>query len=148
VRQLLSAWIAGYVSHANRSGEGVFDTVPVQDNRALAAIVAQICAVNPDQLVDSVMATVVEGFADARADVADDAVELVAGERAIRLRPAVLLAVQERLIALGHLPADAVADGVFGPQTLAAIQSYQADKGLTQTGLPDAPTLFAIFVQG
>lgn len=142
---LLANWIAGYLSHVNRSTETMFDAVPVQDNRAIAGIVTRICAENPDQMTEAVVATVVSAFGDVSVGVASDAVEIRAEDRAVLVRQPVLVAVQQRLAELGHLPSDAVADGVFGPQTQRGLEQFQGQRGLTVTGLPDAATLFSLF---
>ena len=54
-----------------------------------------------------------------------------------RLHILVCLA-QKRLGALGY--ADFAADGVFGPLTRAAVESYQRDRGCAVTGKLDTAT--------
>ena len=50
---------------------------------------------------------------------------------------------QEKLIALGYLPADG-ADGVYGGGTAAVIREIQAEEGLKQTGIANISTQAAI----
>jgi peptidoglycan hydrolase-like protein with peptidoglycan-binding domain len=51
--------------------------------------------------------------------------------------------VQERLVALGHLPADALS-GHYDRRTLDAVARFQASRGLTVDGIPDAATADAL----
>ncbi|MGE5560624.1 MAG: peptidoglycan-binding protein [Chloroflexota bacterium] len=53
-----------------------------------------------------------------------------------------VLAVQERLIQLGYDPGPA--DGVFGPQTEAAVRAFQSDSGLTVDGIVGPQTYRAL----
>jgi len=53
-----------------------------------------------------------------------------------------VLALQERLAALGHPPGPA--DGVFGPQTEAALRAFQSGRGLPVTGTLDEAGLQAL----
>lgn len=52
--------------------------------------------------------------------------------------------VQERLITLGYLP-DGSNDGKLGPQTRGAIETYQADQGLTVDGMVGPNTTAKLF---
>lgn len=142
----LAAWIAGYLSMANRMTPSLFDAVPVQDNRALASLVVAICRDNPNQMTETVLATVVESFSDAAARVSGELIEISVNDRTVRVRQPTILAVQERLVELGHLSSDSVVDGVFGPNTRGALEGFQASKSLNVTGLPDSATLIALFV--
>lgn len=49
---------------------------------------------------------------------------------------------QRRLQSQGYRPGSA--DGIMGPQTVTALQEYQADKGLSVTGRVDVDTLDAL----
>jgi peptidoglycan hydrolase-like protein with peptidoglycan-binding domain len=51
-------------------------------------------------------------------------------------------ALQTDLKTLGFF--DEVVDGIYGPDTVAAVKAFQADVGLPETGLPDPPTQNAI----
>lgn len=56
------------------------------------------------------------------------------------MRPAVLQAVQRRLIARGHLP-EGSADGVYGEQTAEAVAAFRDQADLAPPSLPDAWTM-------
>jgi peptidoglycan hydrolase-like protein with peptidoglycan-binding domain len=51
--------------------------------------------------------------------------------------------VQEALIAAGVDPA-LIADGVYGPQTAAAVAAFQRTNGLVESGVVDGPTAVAL----
>jgi hypothetical protein len=53
---------------------------------------------------------------------------------------------QERLLALGYQPG--AADGVMGPKAVAALEKFQADRGLPVTGQLDRKTLNALGADG
>jgi peptidoglycan hydrolase-like protein with peptidoglycan-binding domain len=50
--------------------------------------------------------------------------------------------IQKRLAALGFAPG--IADGVYGPQTAAAVELFQASKGLVADGEVGPVTLAAL----
>lgn len=79
-------------------------------------MVARVCAANSEAQVETATASVLARLAPLARRAPDAALELRRGEAAIRMRPAVLQAVQRRLIARGHLP-EGSADGVYGEQT-------------------------------
>jgi peptidoglycan hydrolase-like protein with peptidoglycan-binding domain len=54
-------------------------------------------------------------------------------------------AIQEALKDKGHDPG--TIDGVMGPKTRAALQSFQKAEGIATTGRPDASTLTALGVE-
>ena len=54
---------------------------------------------------------------------------------------------QERLIQLGYLPSDSVADGNFGSQTEAAVMQFQTKHGLEATGKADVAMQAILFSQ-
>lgn len=143
-RDRLSIWISGYLSHANRSVAGTFDTMPIQDHTALAELVANICRGNPDALAETVLFSFLDEIAAGWSDKESDLIAVKAGDLATNLRADVFARVQERLVTRGLLDSKA-ADGQPGPQTQSALEKFQVEAGLTATGLPDPATLFIMF---
>lgn len=141
----LVAWLSGYVSHANRADGTVHDVVPYSDIDGLATVVARVCAANTEAQVETVTASVLATLAPLAVRAPEAPVELRRGEAAMPIRPSVLLAVQEHLIARGLLPGGS-ADGVYGEQTADAVAAFQDQAGLAPTGLPDAWTVFLLQV--
>ena len=66
--------------------------------------------------------------------------------RATEAQPAGLEQVQETLRQRGHDPGPA--DGVMGPQTIAAVKAFQREHGLEPTGQLDRPTLAKLGLKG
>jgi hypothetical protein len=145
LRNSFALWISGYISHANRATEGTFDAVPIQDHGALADIAINICAANPDALVETVVNSLMTQLSDGRSTESTELQTLTAEDRSVNIRTDVLQRVQEKLAALDLLEARA-ADGKPGPKTAEALRRFQADVGLTLTGLPDPATLFILFL--
>lgn len=140
----LSSWIAGYLSHANRTTSGIYDVVPVQDTYAIATIVARLCATNPDALVEPVMARVVSQLANGAQTQASDIMTVSADGEEVSIHQDAMVAVQRRLIARGHLESGND-DGVFGSRTRKALSDFQSSVGLEENGLPNALTLYLLF---
>lgn len=140
----LSAWVAGYLSHANRTTPGQFDVMPIQDIFGVATVVARLCENNPEALVEPVMARVIELMAGAAQTSETELLTIEVDEQQVQIRQAVLLEAQRALIARGILAAGNDI-GIFGPRTRAALTQFQESVGLPATGLPDALTLFILF---
>ena len=64
------------------------------------------------------------------------------GERTIRIYRETLRRVQVLIEKGGHYQGEI--DGLFGPNTQRALESYQKQVGLTVSGLPDQATLFKL----
>lgn len=140
----LSSWVAGYLSHANRTTPATFEVMPIQDVYGVATIVARLCENNPEALVEPVMAEMIALVASGAQPASSEIMSVSTDEQEVQIREAAMIAAQRELIARGHLEPEND-DGVFGPRTRAAFEAFQAEVGLAQTGLPDALTLFLLF---
>jgi peptidoglycan hydrolase-like protein with peptidoglycan-binding domain len=74
------------------------------------------------------------------------ATSTVAQPRTTAAQPAGLEQVQETLRQKGHDPGPA--DGVMGPQTIAALKAFQKEHGLEPSGQLDRPTLAKLGIRG
>ncbi|MCA1806383.1 MAG: peptidoglycan-binding protein [Actinobacteria bacterium] len=140
----LAAWVAGYISHANRATQGVFDVMAIQDTSAVTTLVARICAQNPESLMEPAMATLLSSMSSAAQTTGSQILTVTHEDLSTIISQESLRMLQERLISL-ELLNDGSADGAFGPQTRGALERFQESKGLVQTGLPDPLTLFVAF---
>ena len=143
LRAELATWIAGYMSAVNRTTDKTFDAVPVQNLLALAELTRNVCANNPDKLVENVFSAVVDGFAEFAINDVSDMTTMKSEKYQVTVRQETLLEVQTYLAANGLLEAKFV-DGEFGPKTSAVLKAFQAKRKITESGLPDAMTLFLI----
>lgn len=146
VSERFVAWISGYVSHANRTHPTAHDAMPIQSMDGIATIVARLCNINREAAVETVVHTVMVSLEPLALAQPETAQEVRNGDAVALIRPSVLAALQERLIAQGLLPAGS-ADGVFGPQTSQALIAFQDSLSIEQTGLPDAWTFFLLAAQ-
>lgn len=140
----LSVWIAGYVSHANRATPDRFDVSPIVDNQVLASIVAQFCSQNPTALIENVVASVLQMTANGGQSTESDLIELRNEQAVTTLRAGTLIEVQQALVAEGFL-AQGDVDGAYGPTTRDALSTFQEQRSLTATGLPDPLTMLNLF---
>lgn len=143
---LVGAWGAGYVSQLNRATVNNYEAIPIIDNGVIARIVVNVCKSNPDALVESVFANLVQSFLPAAQTEESPLVEITNGAQKTVLRQRVLRKVQEVLVGQGRLPSGS-ADGQYGPRTRDAITVFQKARSLPETGIPDAATLISMFVR-
>ncbi|MGO4917735.1 peptidoglycan-binding domain-containing protein [Pseudogemmobacter sp. W21_MBD1_M6] len=145
VRDRLVDWISGWLSHANRSTEGVYDVHPVSDNKVVGELVRRICVSNPSALIDSVVLSSVNSVRSGRLTGVPELVLVEADGNQVQVPAELLKAVQGRLVELGFLEAKQ-ADGKFGPATSKAISGFQESSKLAVNGLPDPITTYLIFL--
>lgn len=140
----LGAWVAGYLSHANRVTAGTYDIMPIQNIYGVATILARICDRNPQSLIEPAMDGIVSVMRD-HTQPTDSPLSVVENEgKEIAVRQAVLRDAQRLLIAQGYLDTGND-DGAYGPKTRDALSQFQQSKNLEANGLPDALTLFVLF---
>ena len=139
-------WTAGYASHFNRSTPGVYEALPIVDNRVVAAMALNICGSNPDAMFEAVVAQVIASFEDAALSEESELLRIAGTDgTATWLRREVFRKVQHRLIDEEFLPAGS-ADGLYGPRTRQALVAFQKRRGIGETGVPDPATLIMLFV--
>lgn len=147
VRSALSIWTAGWISHANRVSDGIFDAHPVLNNSDVAVLVERLCQSNPDAVIETVLASSTAAIASGVTMNESPSVTIENEGRSVVLREAVLQKAQDILVEEGLLEAKQ-ADGKYGPNTAKALSRFQKDSGAEVTGLPDAVTLYLLFVDG
>ena len=143
VRNELSLWLAGYLTHANRNEAGFYDVSPVNSNAALAVIVGRVCRTNPDVLVETAVVSILDSMVSL-APRSETPASIVRNEDfSVEIYEDVMLRFQMKLVGKGFLEEDS-ADGKYGPKTRKAITEYQEERSLRQTGIPDPLTLLDI----
>jgi murein L,D-transpeptidase YcbB/YkuD len=139
------SWLLGYSTALNRTQADTFDVSPLTDPPAILRLVMAVCQQLPDALVDTVAHDLLMALAKARVTTASPIVETRAGNNVANVRRQTLVQMQQALISRGHL--GAAADGVFGPQTAAALRTFQEQQGLELTGVADSATIFRLLVE-
>lgn len=136
----LSFWLGGYLTLANRLTPGAFDVVPFAVERDVLAIVVNRCEGLPIETNFEAVAYAVIDSLEAFAVTSPSLVK--SGDNMIPLREAVVIRLQERLIALGHLEQEA--DGLVGKNTENALREFQIARSMPETGKLDIDTVLAL----
>lgn len=135
-------WLDGYMTGINQYSPETYDITPWQSQNLLAALFKKFCAKNPGANFFAVANKMVVELRDDRLRQSSAPVVAKVGERTIGVYRETLRRVQVLLKGGGHYKGEV--DGLFGPNTQRALESYQKRVGLTVTGLPDQATLFKL----
>jgi hypothetical protein len=136
----VAVWLSGYMTAHNRLLTGTFDLTPWQTPGTLTGLLAQFCADNGDEVVETGATELVNYLADGRLRDRADAVAVKHDGKVTMIYAPLLAEVHARLAATGY-PSE-------GPDKLPeALQGYQKANGLTPTGLPDQPTLLKLMAR-
>lgn len=138
------SWFMGYMSAFNRAQPDTFDASPIVDGGAMMQLLVNICAANEEISVESAAFDLLQALSVARVRSQSEVIMAEAREVSVPLRRETLAALQVRLNDLGFLTG--TADGIFGSQTRTAIEAFQADSGLPETGAPDPATILALLI--
>lgn len=139
-------YITGYTTAMNRMQPDTFDLAPWQSTEFLALALANYCAGNPETQFYQAIALMMQSLEKDRLKERSDPVVLKEGDQETAVYREVLRRVQSRLKELGHYSGGV--DGLYGPQTKAAVQKLQKDKGVPETGFLDQNTLKLMFYPG
>jgi hypothetical protein len=119
----LSAWVGGYLTHANRVTGSRFDAVPFVSDVDVLSIVVHRCEASPDALFETaaqeILAILAPFGTESMAPVADV-------EQSVALRLPTVGVLQQALIDRGLLAGKP--DGVVGNATRAAIARFNAEQ--------------------
>lgn len=136
-------WIGGYLTAANAYEADTFDLTPWQPVELATAQIAVACKQQEDATVAAATASYVKYLKDQRLTESSNLIRLRAGDKAMFLYKSVLADVRARLEAQGASIASP--EGQFGASFGRAIQSYQRENGLPETGLPDVQTMLSLY---
>ncbi len=135
-------WLDGYMTGINQYSPETYDITPWQSQNLLAALFAKFCAKNSGANFFAVANKMIVELRDDRLRESSTPVVAKVGERTIGVYREILRRVQVLLKEGGHYKGEV--DGLFGPNTQRALESYQKQAGLTVTGLPDQATLLKL----
>ncbi len=135
-------WLDGYMTGINQYSPETYDITPWQSQNLVAALIERFCETNPEANFFAVANGMIVELRDDRLRESSAPVVAKVGERTIGVYREILRRVQVLLKEGGHYKGEV--DGLFGPKTRRALESYQKRVGLTVTGLPDQATLFKL----
>ena len=139
-----AAWTEGFITGVNVFRDQTFDITPWQTTPLLMAKMRGFCAEKPEMAYVNALGRLIATLVPQRMTEGSDLVQMRSGGSAVALPAAVLARVRA---ALEDATGESIAtpDASFDGRFVGAIMAYQQDQGLPQTGLPDQPTLNALF---
>ena len=142
---LNTSWLNGYLSYVNRVEKDTYDIIPLTDSAQLLAVIIGKCRNNPDALVETISSQVIALLAKAKVSTESPLVAVKVGDMKGNFRKATLVALQEKLIALGYLKGKA--DGDFGTGSQKALRAYQKAEKIKETGFPDTDSVMRLLLK-
>jgi hypothetical protein len=142
---LFAGWISGFVTAINQVTPKTFDIAPWQSTEVMLFLMRDLCGRTPDQQFYRVAGNMAGLLAQDKLENFSDPVNIKNGEFKTVLPKAVVAKVQEELKARNFYTGGI--DGAFGPGTQTAIEAFQKQQQIEQTGIPDQQTLVRLMYQ-
>lgn len=142
---IYAGWIEGYISASNVYLRDTYDMLPWQGSAVIFSSLGKFCRENPEVSFHRAVITLVRTLHQQRVIEQSPLVEIPVGDKRFVLYADTLRRAQEKLAELGHYTVPPT--GAYDRDTKWALEAYQQAKGLAVTGLPDQPTLTALFYQ-
>ena len=136
-------WANGYVTSYNQFAADTYDAAANFNISTLAAMLANYCRTNEKSNFVSAVFAVTRELHKYRIETRSPEVAVSVGKKKIRVFVETIRRVQQVLKQQGLYSGRV--DGKFGKGTSGAISAYQKKRKLSVTGLPDGPTLIAIY---
>lgn len=140
---IYAGWIDGYISASNLYVRETYDLLPWQGSAVIFSSLGKFCRENPELDFQRAVIVMVRTLHEQRVVEQSAVVEIPVGDKMFRLYSDTLRRTQERLAELGHYTVPP--SGTYDRDTKWALEAYQRAKSLPITGLPDQPTLTALF---
>jgi hypothetical protein len=136
-------WLAGYLSAANQYERDTYDLLSWQTDQVIAASLIDYCRANPKVSVALAAGKMVQSLRASRVRSAAGYQILTINGQRIRFADETMLRMKQILAAqAGYRGA---MDRRFGPDAQDALRRFQTSRRLRATGMPDEPTLVALF---
>lgn len=137
-----SEWIAGFLTAANMYEDETFDLTAWQSKSYFTAQVLTACRDRSDSALSDVAVAYVGFLRDERLRSASGLIVLDDQGQRYALYAEVFERIKDRLRADGHVITSVDA---YGSDVRAAVEEFQQKNGIPETGMPDLPTLVALF---
>ena len=138
-QRAFAGWTEGFVSAYNALSQDTFDVTPWQPVQLLLLKMGSFCKANPQVPYVNGLSALIRTLEPARTQIEDTFITIRNGDKGVNLYRRTL----EKL--RGDLGAAGFDAGDTDAALVQALSDYQDSKGLTQTGLPDAPTMNALY---
>lgn len=142
---LYGGWIDGFLTGQNQYLDGIFDLAAWETTQVLLGLTHSSCSQLPPET------RFIDGFAQVMRVLRPNAIPEQTGastarlgDSAVALYDIVMIRMKASLVERGYIPGD-VESATFTSETAAALKAFQADSGLTESGLPDQQTLYTLF---
>ncbi|WP_168199207.1 peptidoglycan-binding domain-containing protein [Pseudorhodobacter turbinis] len=141
---LYGGWIEGFITAQNQHNENTYDIAPWQTTSTMLELTKSLCnQAKPNTRFIDAFAGVFRILFPARLQQESAVVGVSNGEARSIAYVEVLKRVQQALRDEGYEIADDT--GAFDQASIRQLMDYQTKNGLVATGLPDQPTLYALF---
>lgn len=140
---IYAGWIDGFISASNLYVRETYDLLPWQGSPVIFASLGNYCTQNPEIQFQRAVQVMVQTLHKQRVVEESPLVEIPVEGKIYRLYAHTLQQVQQRLAQLGHY--SVTPSGTYDRDTKWALEAYQRSKSLPVNGLPDQPTLTALF---
>jgi hypothetical protein len=142
---LFAGWISGFISALNEGIDNTFDLAPWQSPEVLVLLMRDLCGKKPEEPYYRAAAGLVSILGRDRLQTLSEPVEIKVKDNRTILPKDIVKRVQERLKALDLYKG--TIDGAFGPGMQKALEAFQKQQKIAETGIPDQQTLLRLFYQ-
>ena len=135
-------WLGGFLTATNQRIPQTFDLTPWQNSRTLTAYLANHCGKNPDLRFAAAVVQLSTALHENRLREKSDLVPIERDGQTHYVYREALRRTQAALADLGMYSGEL--DGTLSEATRNALKTFQAERSLPDTGLPDQETLFRL----
>lgn len=135
-------WMLGYLTATNQHTAGVYDLLPWQNLKVLAAGIENHCRKSPSQVLHEVGRLITKAYLPRAIKQQSLLVEARVGTNRVLLYAETMRRIQQRLVEEGVLKE--APTGQFDTATEAALRTFQQGHKLKVTGMPDEATLLTL----
>jgi hypothetical protein len=142
---LFAGWLTGFITALNQQLPDTFDLAPWQSTDVLMLLMRDLCGQKPDDQFYKIAGGLIGLLGRDRLQALSEPVEMANKDHKTALPKDVVRRVQERLKALDLYKGGI--DGSYGSGMQKAIEAYQKQQKLPETGIPDQQTLVRLMYQ-
>lgn len=142
---LYGGWLEGYLSHFNSTQENTYDVTPWQSTELMLALLQRHCQTNSDMHFLTATNSLIKTLFPIRLEANSIMTKIDVQNTQSYYYSEILLRAKKRLKALGFLNGDV--DANYDNNDVKAFAAFQKSIGIRETGIPDQPTLMALFLK-